>query len=93
MSNSVGRVAVITGAGRGIGRCISENLVADGYQLALIDQTYPEETLRAVEKGGAIALGVCADVSREHDVDAAANAVFRKFGRVDVVVNNAGIGS
>jgi len=92
MSNSVGRVAVVTGAGQGIGRRISEELAATGYQLALIDQVYPEGTLRAVEKDGATALGICADVSREDEVDAARKAIFSEFGRVDVVVNNAGIG-
>jgi NAD(P)-dependent dehydrogenase (short-subunit alcohol dehydrogenase family) len=76
-------VAVITGAAQGIGLRIAEVLADVGYRLALFD-------LRAVEAGPG-ALGFAGDVSQERDVAAFAEAVDQKYGRVDVLVNNAGI--
>jgi NAD(P)-dependent dehydrogenase (short-subunit alcohol dehydrogenase family) len=83
-------VAVITGAGRGIGRRIAEVLAARGYALALIDREYPEKTLADLPAGHP-AEGVVADVSDERDVVSARAAVLDRFGRTDVLVNNAGI--
>ncbi len=85
-------MAVITGAAQGIGARIAEVLAGEGYRLALIDRSrigedapdgpggLPEDTLRW--RG---------DVTDEPDVDRFAAAVADRFGRVDVVVNNAGI--
>jgi NAD(P)-dependent dehydrogenase (short-subunit alcohol dehydrogenase family) len=84
-------VAVVTGAGRGIGRRIAEVLAQDGYALALLDLEPADETLRGVRKLGADAEAFTADVSSEHDVETTAAAVLARFGRVDVVVNNAGV--
>ena len=83
------RVAVITGAGRGIGRRIAEVLAAQGYALALIDQEFPAETLASLS--GVRAERIVADVSDEPAVVAAKEQVLARFGRVDVLVNNAGI--
>lgn len=91
VTNSNDRVAVITGARQGIGRRIAEVFAERGHRLALIDQISPDDTLAALDKTGATAMGVVADVSREEDVTAAADAVRARFGRVDVLVNNAGI--
>src|SRR5215216_1571620 len=77
------RVAVVTGAAQGIGRRIAEVLAAEGYALALFD--------RQPVTGFADALAVGGDVSREADVDALARTVQDTYGRVDVLVNNAGI--
>jgi len=84
------RVAVITGAGRGIGRRIAEVLAARGYALALIDQEYPGKTLADLPAEQSAA-GIVADVSDERDVVAARDYVLDRFGRTDVLVNNAGI--
>jgi NAD(P)-dependent dehydrogenase (short-subunit alcohol dehydrogenase family) len=74
------RVAVVTGAAQGIGRRVAEVLGAEGYALAVMDQ-----------QPVAADLAVLGDVSAEADVIAFAAAVDERFGRVDVVVNNAGI--
>ncbi|MEJ3746001.1 SDR family oxidoreductase [Actinomycetes bacterium KLBMP 9797] len=76
------RVAVVTGAAQGIGRRVAEVLAAEGYALAVLDrQPVP----------GNAALAWEGDVSAEADVAAFAAAVDDRFGRVDVLVNNAGI--
>jgi NAD(P)-dependent dehydrogenase (short-subunit alcohol dehydrogenase family) len=77
------RVAVVTGAAQGIGRRVAETLAAEGYQLALLD--------RHPVRGGADTLTWTGDVSAEDDVTAFGRAVLERFGRVDVLVNNAGI--
>ena len=86
-----GRVAVITGACRGIGRRLAEVLAADGYSLALLDVQRPDETLDAVQEAGVDAEAVIVDVSVESEVASSAARVLDRFGRVDVLVNNAGV--
>jgi NAD(P)-dependent dehydrogenase (short-subunit alcohol dehydrogenase family) len=76
-------VAVVTGAAQGIGRSTAEALGAQGYRLVLLD--------RQPVDGFPGALAVTGDVTDEADVAACAEAAEREFGRVDVVVNNAGI--
>ncbi|MGH8824205.1 MAG: SDR family NAD(P)-dependent oxidoreductase [Jiangellaceae bacterium] len=77
------RVAVVTGAAQGIGRRVTETLSAEGYALALLD--------RRPLVGGPDTLTWTGDVSAEADVTAFGEAVIERFGRVDVLVNNAGI--
>jgi NAD(P)-dependent dehydrogenase (short-subunit alcohol dehydrogenase family) len=86
-------VAVVTGAAQGIGRSVGEALAAEGYGLALIDLREPVDTLAALRTRGVDALGIACDVSADADVAAAAERVRERFGRVDVLVNNAGISS
>jgi NAD(P)-dependent dehydrogenase (short-subunit alcohol dehydrogenase family) len=88
---SVAPVAVVTGAARGIGRRVAEALAAEGYTLALTDLRQPAETLAAVRGRGVEALGVTGDVADAAEVAALAERVGQRFGRVDVLVNNAGI--
>jgi NAD(P)-dependent dehydrogenase (short-subunit alcohol dehydrogenase family) len=83
------RVAVVTGAAQGIGRRVAETLAHEGYALALADLREPVEALASLQ--GLEAIGVTGDVSSEADVDALADRVRERFGRVDVLVNNAGI--
>lgn len=77
------RVAVVTGAVQGIGRRVAETLAAQGYSLALLD--------RRQVTGGPDTLTWAGDVSAEADVTAFGEAVVERYGRVDVLVNNAGI--
>jgi NAD(P)-dependent dehydrogenase (short-subunit alcohol dehydrogenase family) len=84
-------VAVVTGAAQGIGRRVAEELAGRGYALALADLREPEETSASVRARGAQALAVVGDVSADAHVSALTEAVLDRFGRVDVLVNNAGI--
>jgi NAD(P)-dependent dehydrogenase (short-subunit alcohol dehydrogenase family) len=77
-----GRIAVVTGAAQGIGRRTAEVLGGAGYALAVLDLQ---------EVTGLDGLAVAGDVSSEADVAAFASRVLGEYGRVDVLVNNAGI--
>ncbi|HEX4284967.1 MAG TPA: SDR family oxidoreductase [Terracidiphilus sp.] len=85
------RVAVITGGAQGIGRRTAELLAERGYDLALIDLREPAATGSATEGAGADVFGYAGDVTSEAAVAEFAERVFDRFGRVDVLVNNAGI--
>ena len=88
---SRGRVAVITGSARGIGRRVALILAERGYAVAANDLDAPERTLGELERLGADALSVPGDVSDEGSVRGMVEAVIGWSGRVDVLVNNAGI--
>jgi len=79
-------IAVVTGAGSGIGRAIAARLAADGYQVVVNDLDLARARVVADEIGNG-AVAVAGDVSKEADVDAIAGAA---RGTVDVLVNNAG---
>ena len=85
------RVAVITGAAQGIGRRTSEVLAERGYHVALSDLRSPAETMRAVGRHGVEAMELIGDIADEAKVSEHAAAVGERWGRVDVLVNNAGI--
>jgi len=84
-------VAVITGAAQGIGRQIAETLAAQGYSLALNDLRPPDDTLAALGPSRADAAPFVGDVSDDGFAAQFADAVVSRFGRVDVLVNNAGV--
>ena len=88
-----GRVAIVTGAGRGIGRAIAERFAADGggVVVADLDDAAAAETARSIEGAGGQAVAVRTDVTRPADVDALIAATIDRFERIDVLVNNAGI--
>src|SRR5918911_3927552 len=85
------RVAVVTGAARGIGRMVALVLAGRGYAVAANDLSAPEETLGELERVGAAVLAIPGDVSDEVSVREMVHRVMENFGRVDVLVNNAGI--
>lgn len=94
MSNAseVNQVAVVTGSARGIGLAIGQWFLAHGYNVALLD--VDRATLAATEAALALrerVLAVPCDVSSPAEVEAAAGAVMAKWGRVDALVNNAGV--
>ena len=88
-----GRVAVVTGGGRGIGLAIARSLAEDGASVVVSGRDAGRLDAAAVEIDGmgAPALAVVADVSRREDVDRLVEATRERFGRIDVLVNNAGI--
>jgi 3-oxoacyl-[acyl-carrier protein] reductase len=87
---AVDKTALVTGAARGIGLAIAMRLAADGLRVALLDQDGDavEAAARSVGRG---ALALVGDVARAKDVDAAVARVESAWGRLDVLVNNAGI--
>jgi len=84
-------VAVITGAAQGIGRRTAELLAERGYAIAIIDLRHPATTIQAIEAAGAQVLANSGDITSEETVADFACQVFDRFGRADVLVNNAGI--
>jgi NAD(P)-dependent dehydrogenase (short-subunit alcohol dehydrogenase family) len=85
------RVAVVTGGAQGIGRRTSVLLAERGFSIAIIDLQEPQATVQSIEQRGGEALWFAGDVCREDIVEEFARKVLERFGRVDVLVNNAGI--
>jgi len=85
------RVAVVTGTARGIGRRVSLTLAGRGYRIAANDLESPEDTLKELRSAGAEAFSTAGDVSDEKAVRGMVEVVMAEFGRIDVLVNNAGI--
>jgi NAD(P)-dependent dehydrogenase (short-subunit alcohol dehydrogenase family) len=88
-----GKVAIITGAGSGIGRAVAQAFLKDGYRVALVGRK--AETLEATAQGFPAdnTLILPADVTDHLAVDALFDATVARWGRVDVLFNNAGIGA
>src|SRR5512144_2126077 len=91
MSSESRRVAVITGAAQGIGRHTAQVLAERGFDLALNDLRAPADTVADVRARGGDALELVGDVADEGVVERCAAAVRARWGRADVLVNNAGI--
>lgn len=85
------RVAVITGGTQGIGRRSAELFAERGYKIAIIDLHHPAETVKAIEAQGGQVLAYAGDIADEAVVERFAQQVFARYGRADVLVNNAGI--
>ena len=87
------RVAIITGGGRGIGREVAILFASEGAKVAVTARSSDQiaKVVEEISASGGEAIGVTADVSREDDVRRIVDETMEKFGRVDVLVNNAGI--
>ena len=88
------RVALVTGAARGIGRAIAVKLSTEGFTVVVnypVESDGPDETLAAVRAHGGVAHAIRADVANVAEINAMFDELEREHGRIDVLVNNAGM--
>jgi NAD(P)-dependent dehydrogenase (short-subunit alcohol dehydrogenase family) len=86
-----GRVAIVTGASRGIGRAVATRFVAEGARVVLVQRSAAEGACLAEALGQARALAVTADVGEPGSSDAIVRAALDRWGRLDILVNNAAL--
>jgi NAD(P)-dependent dehydrogenase (short-subunit alcohol dehydrogenase family) len=89
-----GQVAIVTGASRGIGRAVALVFAREGARVAIAavkDREALEKTEREIAEVGSECIALLADVARRGEIDRLVQAVLAKWGRIDVLVNNAGI--
>jgi NAD(P)-dependent dehydrogenase (short-subunit alcohol dehydrogenase family) len=89
-----GQTAIVTGAGRGMGRAVALGLAAEGANVVVaeVDEPSAKEVVDAIQKAGTRALQVKVDISSVADVRRLFEVTVAEFGGVDILVNNAGIG-
>jgi NAD(P)-dependent dehydrogenase (short-subunit alcohol dehydrogenase family) len=89
-----GKVAIITGAGRGIGKAIALVLAEGGADIVVVARTAKqiEQTAEEIRKLGQKALAIPTDVTSEDQIKAVVEQTISQFGKIDILVNNAGIG-
>lgn len=88
-----GKVALVTGAGRGIGKAVAIGFAREGADIVAVSRTLAEveQTAREIKAAGRRALAIQADVSRLHDVESIAEQAQNRFGRLNILVNNAAL--
>ncbi|RLJ01567.1 MAG: hypothetical protein DRP10_03765 [Candidatus Aenigmatarchaeota archaeon] len=92
-SNLADRVAIVTGAMRGIGKAIALKLAKEGAKVVVtdVDQEECKEVVKEIEEMGRTGLALELDVTNEEDWHNAVKEVKEKFGKIDILINNAGI--
>ena len=85
------KVVIVTGGAKGIGRAYCLGAAAEGARVVVADIADPKATVEEIEARGGQALGVECDVSREHDTLRLATETLARWGRIDVLVNNAAL--
>lgn len=88
-----GKVAAVTGAGSGIGQAAAIRLAEEGCRIAVLERNEAsgQATADAIREAGGEVLAMTTDVGREDEVEAAFAAIVERFGRLDILVSNAGI--
>jgi len=89
-----GKVALITGSARGIGKAIALELAHHGANIVINDilpKSEIDKTLEEIKKSGNMAIGIKADITVFDEVDRMTKEIINKFGKIDILVNNAGI--
>jgi len=86
-----GKIALVTGSSRGLGKEIAKGLAQYGASLVLADIAYPEEIEEEIKGAGARCIAVRTDISNEEEVKDLNQKIRSEFGRVDILINNAGI--
>ena len=86
-----GKVALVTGAGRGIGQVIARDLARAGADIAIFSRSGAADTVKLIEEEGGKALDIIADCTKEDQVAEGFKKILEVYGRIDVVVNNAGV--
>lgn len=93
MSEFKGKIALVTGAGRGIGRAIAQALAAQGAQIAAndISPVNLDETIAQITASGGRAKGIVADISKKMAVQTMIEEILDAWERIDILINNAGV--
>ena len=88
-----GKVVIVTGGSRGLGRAISLGFAAEGAKVVVASRKIEscKEVVQLIEKAGGEAMAQAAHTGKTDDLDALIEAAYSRFGRVDILVNNAGI--
>ncbi|HEY9575372.1 MAG TPA: SDR family oxidoreductase [Lachnospiraceae bacterium] len=86
-----GKVALVTGGGRGIGQVICQQLSKAGADIAIFSRSGASQTVDLIKAEGGKALDIIADATKEKEVVAGMQKIIEHFGRLDIVVNNAGV--
>ena len=86
-----GKIAIVTGGGRGIGQVIACGLAKAGAEVVIISRSGAEETVKMIEEDGGKAYDLKADVTDEAQVDHALQTILDRSGSIDILFNNAGI--
>lgn len=89
--NLSGKVVIITGASRGLGQAIALGLAEAGAKVVVTCQHPPKETVAQIKNKGRTALGLKVDVTKKKQVQTMVQKVLKKFKRIDILINNAGI--
>ncbi|WP_082221646.1 SDR family NAD(P)-dependent oxidoreductase [Herbaspirillum chlorophenolicum] len=91
MSRLTGKVAIVTGAGRGIGRATAKLFAAEGAKVAVLSRTAKnvEAVVSEIEERGGSALGIVCDIAESSQIEDAVRETSAVYGRIDILVNNA----